>query len=257
MPAIHKRVRLAVRLDGLVRTKSKAAAELAWKRQHAEEVGIILSEDEGGSEDGRVQSSRAGKKARREAAGARGADDAASAEEIRAELAELLAEPLAPSFSQRFFTGGAAAGVAAQLSSAAEGGGKGRAAAQRKKGNAKADASAGAAGEEEGDARRQPVSAAATVSKAVSLAQAVSDTRAKALAAKPKVAAAAAAAKKGRAAANPRAAALAAALAKHHEKKSGRKGSKLLVIPQAFGRDAKGPDALQTLRMKMAPLLKP
>ena len=43
MPACHQRVRLAVRLDEVTRSSSKAAAEKAWRRHHAEEMGIELS----------------------------------------------------------------------------------------------------------------------------------------------------------------------------------------------------------------------
>ena len=60
---------------------------------------------------------------------------------------------------------------------------------------------------------------------------------------------------KAKKAEDPRAAALRAALAKHGARKKGGGGSGgrgLFVVPQAFGRDAKGPDALQALRAKLA-----
>ena len=47
MPACHQRVRLAVRLDEVSRSSSKAAAEKAWRRHHAEEMGIELSGSDG------------------------------------------------------------------------------------------------------------------------------------------------------------------------------------------------------------------
>jgi hypothetical protein len=53
--------------------------------------------------------------------------------------------------------------------------------------------------------------------------------------------------------ADPRGVALRAALAKHGAKKRGA-GRGLFVIPQAFGRDVAGPDALQALRSKLAAL---
>ena len=43
MPACHQRVRLAVRLDEISRSSSKASAERAWRRHHAQEMGIELS----------------------------------------------------------------------------------------------------------------------------------------------------------------------------------------------------------------------
>lgn len=54
--------------------------------------------------------------------------------------------------------------------------------------------------------------------------------------------------------ADPRAAALRASLAKHGAKKAAGKRRGLFVIPQAFGRDVQGPDALQALRSKLAAL---
>ncbi len=49
MPAAHKRVRLAVRLDDIARKQSKARADTSWRRQNAEALGIVLSdESEGG-----------------------------------------------------------------------------------------------------------------------------------------------------------------------------------------------------------------
>jgi hypothetical protein len=49
MPAAHKRVRLAVRLDDIARRQSKTRADASWRRQNAEALGIMLSDDEGGS----------------------------------------------------------------------------------------------------------------------------------------------------------------------------------------------------------------
>jgi hypothetical protein len=52
MPEVHRRVRLAVRLDELERRQGKARAEAAWKRQHAEQLGLELSDSEEGEEGG-------------------------------------------------------------------------------------------------------------------------------------------------------------------------------------------------------------
>ena len=73
LPACRSRVRLAVRLDAQLRSKSKSGAEDAWLRRNAEAAGIQLSDDEDADGDGR--------------AGPRGGDgasgDGSSAEEIQ------------------------------------------------------------------------------------------------------------------------------------------------------------------------------
>ena len=46
MPAVHRRVRLAVRLDEVERTTSKDKADRTWRQQHAEELGIELSDED-------------------------------------------------------------------------------------------------------------------------------------------------------------------------------------------------------------------
>ncbi|EFN53172.1 hypothetical protein CHLNCDRAFT_25981 [Chlorella variabilis] len=46
LPAVRRRVRLAVRLDALERRQSKDKAERSWRQQHAEQLGIELSEEE-------------------------------------------------------------------------------------------------------------------------------------------------------------------------------------------------------------------
>jgi ATP-dependent RNA helicase DDX24/MAK5 len=46
MPAVRRRVRLAVRLDEALRGRSKAAAEQGWRVRTAEAAGIELSDDE-------------------------------------------------------------------------------------------------------------------------------------------------------------------------------------------------------------------
>lgn len=47
LPAVHRRVRLAVRLDELERKASKAKAEKSWRQVHAEQLGIDLSDESG------------------------------------------------------------------------------------------------------------------------------------------------------------------------------------------------------------------
>jgi hypothetical protein len=47
MREARRRVRLAVRLDEVVRRGSKARADVSWRRRAAEEVGIDLSDDSG------------------------------------------------------------------------------------------------------------------------------------------------------------------------------------------------------------------
>lgn len=261
LPAVHKRVRLAVRLDDLERRQSKTKAERSWRRQHAEELGIELSED---SEEEAVEGRRLGKKAQRDRGGKRGPEEAETAAAVRAELAALLAEPLQPGFSRKWFTGGAAAAVMAAVdpSAPAAGGGK-----KRGKRAREAAAAAAASGEAEGGATAAPKTVQ-TVSQAVALAQQRSDSRSKAaeataskLRSRQQTAGAGAAgsvggkkAQKGKGR-DPRAAAMQAALAKalsaKQRKKAGGGGRGMLVIPQALGRDAVGPSALQVLRQKL------
>ena len=51
MAECRRRVRLAVRADQLSRSSNRDAAERAWRRRQAEELGIELSDDDGASED--------------------------------------------------------------------------------------------------------------------------------------------------------------------------------------------------------------
>ena len=46
----RRRVRLAVRADQLSRRSNRDAAERAWRRRQAEELGIELSDDEEGGD---------------------------------------------------------------------------------------------------------------------------------------------------------------------------------------------------------------
>ncbi len=51
MAECRRRVRLAVRADQLSRRSNRDAAERAWRRRQAQELGIELSDDDGASED--------------------------------------------------------------------------------------------------------------------------------------------------------------------------------------------------------------
>lgn len=57
MPAVRRKVHLAVRLDEALRTRSKAAVELGWRQRTAEAAGIDLSDDE---DDGEASGSAPG-----------------------------------------------------------------------------------------------------------------------------------------------------------------------------------------------------
>jgi hypothetical protein len=205
---------------------------------------------------------------------------------VRAQLAALLAEPLQPKFSSKWFTGGAAAAVMAKVDPTAPETAKDR---KRKKQQAAAAAAAGGQQQQQGGEGGNKAVAdpktVQTINQAVALAQQRSDSRSKATAdaaakqqkrsqqapvsqsgdqaqqapagKKKQQAAKQAAGKKGKRAQDPRAAALQAALskavsAKQRKKEGGGRG--MLVIPQALGRDAAGPDALQTLRRKLGAL---
>ncbi|PRW59446.1 DEAD-box ATP-dependent RNA helicase 13 isoform A [Chlorella sorokiniana] len=247
LPAVHARVRLAVRLDELERKQSKAKADKSWRQTHAEQLGIELSSDDEDDEGGSGR--RQGKKAKREAAGKRGPEDAETAADVRSQLAALLAEPLQPKFSRKWFTGGAAAAVMAAVdpSAPAAAGGK-----KRKK--AAAAEQAAAAGEEAAPVPEPRT--VQTVNQAVALAQQQADSRSRAAGAagtaggKQKQQQKKAGKKKAQ---DPRAAALQAALNKaltaKQRKKAGGRG--MTVVATALGRESGGPDALQALRQKL------
>ena len=44
LPGARKRVQVALKLDGLMRSSSKKSAEKTWEQQMAEAAGIILSD---------------------------------------------------------------------------------------------------------------------------------------------------------------------------------------------------------------------
>lgn len=212
MPAVRERVRLALRLDSLERGNSKQRAEKSWKALHAEELGLELSDEEIDEEE-QLQN-------RRKRAQAPKIQIDGEIAGLKAQLSTLLAEPLRPKFSEKFFTGGAAAGLAVQQRVVVKKNGK-----------------------SEDEAVRE---GAVTVSKAVAAAQRIVNSRS--------------AARQKNDEAGPvrksklsRAEALKSAIRKQMEKKSG-KGKKggLFVVPQAMGRDSLAPDALEALRSRTA-----
>jgi hypothetical protein len=183
-----------------------------------------------------IEGRKVGKKARHDkSATERGTDDEAVARALRAELASLLAQPLQPSFSRRFFAGAGAPG--------------------QQPGDA---ASAGECGKKKKKKARKGEPATRPVEGALALAQKANTALVEGTAtankkAKARVAAAMQAGKSKKRPADPRAAALAAALRRRQEKKSGVKRPGLVVIPRAaFGRETNGPDALQALRQRIA-----
>lgn len=238
MSGARERVRLAVKLDSLDRKLSKERADFSWRKQNAEEIGIVLSDD---SDDEMViKGRRLGKKARKEK------DDGVQPvgyreiEKIRGELNSMLAEPLQPKFSKKFFTGGAAGGVALQQQEQQEGGGGGDGSAGKKRKGGKKNDNGG----------NVEANTTATTSKAVSMAQHLSDSRAKAAAGVNKKIASN---KTGKNKKQPsRAEALALAIRKQAEKKAmkGTQKRGMVVVSQAMGRNTIGPDALQALRAR-------
>lgn len=50
LPGARKRVQLALKLDEVMRSSSKKAAEQTWEQQMAEAAGIILSDNENDDE---------------------------------------------------------------------------------------------------------------------------------------------------------------------------------------------------------------
>lgn len=91
MEECRKRVTLGLRYDSLTRKDSKSKADQSWKQLNAEQLGILLSDDE--EEQDTTQ-------------------DAAVASKIKVELDRLLSEPLQPKFSKKFTFGGAVSGIA-------------------------------------------------------------------------------------------------------------------------------------------------
>ncbi|CAL8469133.1 g8674 [Coccomyxa elongata] len=248
LPACRARVRLALRLDAHLRSRSKSGAEAAWLRANAEAAGIQLSDDEDADEDAGRAGTRGG-----------GSGDGSSADEIQRELQALLAQPLQAKFSRKFFTGVPSASLAAS------GGGVASSAAPEAAAAASADEEAAPSNRNGGLKPAQP-GVASTVAESVKLAQQLEDSRTAAKekqAAKKKGqgksgakpgAAKSGASKQGGVAKTKReleAAALAAAMERREKKRA--RGPSLVVAPPAaaaaaFGRATGNQDALAALR---------
>lgn len=93
MEECRKRVALAVRYDSLTRKDSKSKADKSWKQLHAEQLGIVLSDEE---EEDTTRTDH----------------DGIEASKLKTRLDTLLAEPLQPKFSKKFMFGGAVSGIA-------------------------------------------------------------------------------------------------------------------------------------------------
>ncbi|GLI61466.1 hypothetical protein VaNZ11_003859, partial [Volvox africanus] len=120
MPQVRARVRLAIRLDEIERKERKLRAEDTWRRTNAKALGLDVDEDEGaGGLDIDADDDESGRRLRN----GRQARPSAQAMALRQQLAALLAEPLAPKMSRRYFTGGLAAALATRVKEPAAAGG--------------------------------------------------------------------------------------------------------------------------------------
>lgn len=207
MPAVRERVRIALKLDALCRVEAKRRAGATWTAIHAKKLELELDSDEEGG--GNIQS------------GGTFANEA-EALELRNRLKGMLAEPLHPRISKKFFTGGATAGLTARQ------------------------------GPKETEESKSIVT---TVNKAVELARRVVDSR-KSNAKADESIEKKRPFKKLKSSKEPksRAAALAAAVRQHLDKKaqSKKKRGGLVVVARhhglSVGRETNGPDALGMLR---------
>ena len=251
LPEVRQRVALALTLDSVERRQKKSHAELTWKRQHAEELEIDLSDDDMLSSEEHVKGDELHPK-RTKQKKKKKKKNTAEASALREELAALLSKPLQPSFSRKYFTGGAVAGVAVQQRlSALVGSSSGTVATSHS-----ADK-----GDERGIIKSED-GTAAIVSAAVSMATAqveVSQAGRSRRRNQANGGGERAVGKKNKTSKRParmtREAALKAAIRKHIEKKGKRKRPQvqgMVVVGQsaAFGRSTNGPDALEALRAR-------
>jgi ATP-dependent RNA helicase DDX24/MAK5 len=93
MEECRKRAGLAIRYDSLARKDSKSKADKSWKQLNAEQLGIVLSDEE---EEDTTHTDH----------------DTIEASKLKMKLDTLLAEPLQPKFSKKFMFGGALSGIA-------------------------------------------------------------------------------------------------------------------------------------------------
>lgn len=254
LPQARERVRLAVQLDGLERSDKKDRVDKDWYRRNAELAGIDI--DDSDEDIDEIRRRHAAKKVIREAGwrsrparvltqhapllqqhSDREEDPSNKSAKLKAQLARMVAEPLVPKMSTRYFTGGALA-MGSLLPGAIPAGSK--------------------AGAEEGSKEGAEAAAvdavnAAAAPRVMQMAAQLKDARIRAEAdlkaredrqrkkeAKKR--------RKGQEKVDPRQAALQKALAAATKKKGGKK---LVVVPSAFGRAAQGPDALAALRAKL------
>lgn len=256
MGAAKKRVRLAVRIDDVMRRKKKESAETSWRKRNAEEMGIMLSDeddnsdDDGGEDDDDVVA--VGKRRKTGKGNIRSIHDRKAVSEkqqekevgkLQLELAELLAEPLQPKISSKYFAGGAAAAVAVGLEEK-----------DKKKKNGKGGGSGQKDGMEGGGGAATVVKVAVAMAnrkmaKDNSSSKDKNDTGGGGGSGSVQVKGK----KKKHGVQMSRKVALQAAIQKklQGKQKNTKKGG-LVVVPPAFGREMNGPDALQTLRNKLA-----
>ena len=129
LAASAKRVRLASRVDVATRAAAKNSADDAWRRRLAAEAEIELSDDDGGEDGGgggESDDGGGGGPSRKRHRNGLSAVDAAAA----ARLDVLLAQPLQPKFSSRFFAGAPAPSTIPSSGGGGGGGGGGAAAAE-------------------------------------------------------------------------------------------------------------------------------
>lgn len=109
LAASARRVRLAARVDVAARSAAKSSADDAWRRRLAAEAEIELSDDDDGEGGGGGESDDGGpsSKKRKHRNGLSAVDAAAAAR-----LDALLAQPLQPKFSSKFFAGAPAPSIA-------------------------------------------------------------------------------------------------------------------------------------------------
>jgi ATP-dependent RNA helicase DDX24/MAK5 len=112
MKECRERVALAVKYDSIARKESKKKAEKSWLETNAEQMDILLSDD---SDNEEIQGRKLGLKKSKTIGSAKSVhQERKDAEAIKNQLDRLLAEPLQPKFSRKYFTGGAASGVSFQ-----------------------------------------------------------------------------------------------------------------------------------------------
>lgn len=236
LPAVRKRVRLAVRLDALDRSRTKASKDAAWRQRTAEELGIELSSDEeanNNSDDDvdysrvRVSAKRGNRKNNKELGEQRGPSEEARAAAIKAELAQLLSQPLQPGFSSRYFTAGAAAALAARGEELEVTAVTRQAVKMAQSLQDSRTALRAATGPSNGNAARGSTMKQTEVSNVGKKRRAKDDAQKKHV--------------------NQREAALEAAVAKVLRGKKGRRGL-VVVSGPALGRQNQGPSALEALR---------